>query len=191
MPKLSDLAIRTLSPPNYRFTSEAVKAVQVHPVMLEDNVVDLSRESSSNPKYRDALADDFLMLNDVVIGLDYSTLNARSMNAVGIYHPTLPPFPEPVTLAPRTMAFRAANLGQAVSILAALIYRIDARMHLGFNEVRAMPVALLTDEQVVKFLDLLKTAHEMRTSMRKRDKLMRELIPATIQKFFNDNAGHE
>jgi hypothetical protein len=181
MLKLSDLAVRTLTPPGYRFSSGVVQAVAVQGAMLVDNVVDF--EVNKLPRYREALENDLLQLNDVVIG---TPGYPRELTAVGIYHSALP-CPEPVTLASGTLAFRARNLIEAVSILAALIYRLARRRSpLEFNEVRGMPVELLTEEQVPKFLELLKITHEMHVNARKRQKLMQELVPATVQKFYKD-----
>jgi hypothetical protein len=189
MSKLSDLASRTLTPANYRFSSDVFSAVQVQGFMLADNVVDFS--VFKDPKYREVIENDLLFPNDVVVG--FSPLDPgseREIVSVGLYHPAFP-FAEPVTLAPRTLAYRAYNLFGAVSILAGFIYALDRRRALTLNAIRAMEIALLTDDQVVKFLELLKTAHEMRVNMRKRDALMRELIPATIAKFFSDNKEPE
>jgi tRNA C32,U32 (ribose-2'-O)-methylase TrmJ len=184
MPKLSDLAVRMLSPAGYRFSTGVVKAVTVRSSMLEDNLVDFDR---FKPEHREALENDLLHPNDIVLGF---TGIEREVTSVGLYHPALST-PEPVTLSPFTIAFRALNLSQATSILAGVIYRLNSRRNLSLGEIRAMEINPLTDEQVRKFLELLKTAHEMRVNMRKRDALMRELIPATIAKFFNDNKEPE
>ena len=183
MPRLSDMSVRTLQPPNYRFT-DAVQAVQIEKPMLEDFVIDFER--SKTPVYRSATANDLLQLNDVVIGVEMLGINRMELTAVGLYHPALPT-KESVTLGPRTLAFRALNLSEATSILAALIYRLERRSDLLLSAVRQMPVPLLTGEQVGKFLDLIKTTHEMSVNARKRSKLMKELIPATIHKFVKDN----
>jgi hypothetical protein len=188
MPKLSDL-VRTLTPANYRFTSNVVHAVAVQGFMLEDNVVDFSR--LKQPIHKEALENDLLQRNDVVIGFKaFDIGNEREIDSAAIYHPQLP-YPEPVTLASRTMAFRASNLSEATSILAALIYRLGRRRELTFREIRAMEITPLTDDQIPKFLDLIKVTHEMRVNMRKRDALMKELIPATVGKFYNDNKQPE
>jgi hypothetical protein len=179
MPNLSDLTVRFLSPANYRFAPPTVQAVAVREGMLEDHVIDFAR---FKPDYRPVVDNDLLQLNDVVVGL-----SGREMASVAIYHPQIP-CPEPVTLAPFTVAFRTLNLIEAASILAGLIYRLERRRNLQFSEIRVMPITLLTEEQVPKFLALIKTAHEMHTNMRKREKTLRELIPATIHAFLNDNA---
>ena len=183
MPKLSDLTVRLLSPANYRFTSpQVVQAVRVRVDMLEDNVIDFTR---FKPEYLSVVDNDLLQLNDVVVGL-----RGWEMASVGLYHPQISS-PEPVTLASFTVAFRAHNLAEAASILAGLIYRLDRRANLQFSEIRAMPITLLTDEQVTKFLSLIKTVHEMRTNMRKREKILHELVPAIIHKFFKENLEDE
>jgi hypothetical protein len=174
------MAVRTLTPANYRFASAQVWAVQVRGSMLEDHVIDFARLA---PDQRSVVDNDLLQPNDVVLGF-----TGREATSVGIYHSAFPS-PEPVTLAPFTLAFRALNLAEATAILAGLIYRLQRRPGLELSEIRTMPIILLTDEQVVKFLELIKTTHEMWEKARKREKLMRELIPATIHKFFDDNAA--
>jgi hypothetical protein len=114
------------------------------------------------------------------------------MTSVGIYHSSFSS-PEPVTLGSFKIAFRTGNLIEATSIFAALIYRLNRfrqnHYQLELREIRSMPVELLTEEQVAKFLALIKTVHEIRVNSRLRDKLLRELIPCTIHKFFKDNGA--
>jgi hypothetical protein len=185
MPKLSDLTVRLLHPTGYSFVSGAVRARQVREVMLEDHLIDFSRWQ---PEHRPATENDFLQLNDVVVGF-----HGREMFSVGIYHP-LVRSPEPVTLGSFTGAFRAHNLAEAASILAGLIYRLDRPgnpHNLELSVLRTLPVSLLTDEQVPQFLALIKTVYDMRKNMREREKLLRELIPATIHKFYAKDLGVE
>jgi hypothetical protein len=185
MPKLSDLTVRLLHPTGYSFVSGAVQARQVREVMLEDHLIDFSRWE---PEHRPATENDFLQLNDVVVGF-----HGREMFSVGIYHPEVRP-PEPVTLGSFTVAFRAHNLAEAVSILAGLIYRLDRPgnpHNLELSALRVMPITLLYDQQIIKFLAVIKTVHEMRKNMREREKTLRELIPATIHKFYVKDLGGE
>lgn len=183
MPKLSDMTVRTLSPANYRFSSDIIQAVAVQGAMLADNVVDF--EVVKLPRYRPVVETDLLQINDVVIGF---AGYPREITSVGIYHPNIS-FAEPVTLSSNTLAFRAATLAEATSILAGLIYRLDRRRNpLEFSEVRGMQIEILTDDQITKFLDLVRVTHEMHVNARKRTKLMQELVPATVQKFYKDNA---
>jgi hypothetical protein len=180
MPLLSELTVRLLHPANYRFTSDLVQAVRVGAANLEDRLIDFPR---FKPDYRPVTENDLLQLNDVVVGLG---VGSREVTSVGIYHSGLPS-PEAVTLGSFTVAFRAHNLAEAASILAGLIYRLDRRRNLELSEVRTMPITLLSDEQVPKFLAVIKTVHDLRNAARQREKLLQELIPSVIHKFFKDN----
>lgn len=184
MPKLSELTVRLVSPRGYHYGSNVIQAVEVQEVMLEDNLIDFAR---LKPKYRPVEENDLLVLNDVVVGL-----KGNEMTSVGIYHSAFPS-PEPVTLGSFKIAFRAGNLIEATSIFAALIYRLNrfpqGNYKLELREIRSMPVELLTEDQVTKFLELIKSVHEIRVNSRKRDALLKELIPGVVHKFFKDNGA--
>src|SRR4029077_11971200 len=137
MPKLSDLAVRMLSPAGYRFATGVVQAVTVRSPMLEDNVIDFER---FKPEHRPAVENDLLMPNDIVLGF---TGIEREVTSVGLYYSALS-CPEPVTLSPFTIAFRALNLSQATSTLSGVICRLNSRRNLSLGEIRAMEINLLT-----------------------------------------------
>lgn len=183
MKTIKELTTKTIStatnreaPPSER----TIKAARVHSRQL-DYVIDFNR---FEPDYGFPVDENSLLeVNDIVVGF-----TGADATSVAIYSPSLRS-PEPVTVANNTIAFRPVNREAAVSILAAILYAFDRKVSLRLFEVKALPIPPLTSEQVGKFLELVEIIHSIRVKARLQEKLLRELVPATVYHFNNPPPG--
>jgi hypothetical protein len=182
MKTIKELTIKTIStatnreaPPSER----TIKAARVHSRQL-DYVIDFDR---FEPDYGFPVAENSLLeVNDIVVGFI-----GADASSVAIYAPSLKS-PDPVTIANNTIALRPVDPIAAVSILAGILYAFDRKVSLRSFELKALPISLLSEEKVEKFLALLETIHSIRAKARMQEKLLRELVPATVYSFNNPAA---
>jgi hypothetical protein len=181
MAKLRDITTWIVSS-SYSFGTRTLDARVVYREMLVDNFIDLGVGEVS---HRTATQNDTLRANDVVV-VKRIVSGGHNIEGVAIYFPQ-GPSPEPLVPTSSFAVFRPANPVESVSILAALIYRLRRKPLLSLAEARDLEIPLLTEKQAATFLELLKNVHKLRVNMRARDRLLDELIPATVHKFLKDN----